>query len=70
MKEYSANVLDEEYVELLMLAYHGGQINVITMIQEVNFFLQADLDYQRNDRDYREALVRLDFYLPLPSMND
>lgn len=70
MKEYSANVLDEEYVELLMLSYHGGQINVITMIQEVNFFLQADLDYQRNDRDYREALVRLDSYLPLPSMND
>lgn len=67
MKEYSSHVLDEEYVELLMMAYHGGQINVITMIQEVNFFLQADLDYQSNDRDYRETLVRLDSYLPLPT---
>ena len=55
-------VIDDEYVELMMLAYRGGQINVITMIQEINFYIEASLDYQSTDRDYRRLLARLDSY--------
>jgi len=59
MNNYSKVVLDDEYIELLMLAYHGGQINVITMIQEINYYLSSTLDYLDTDHSYRILLARI-----------
>lgn len=64
MKQYSSVVFDDEYVELLLLAYHGGQINVITLIQEINLFTEASLDFQTADREYQRLLARLNINLP------
>ncbi len=64
MNNYSKVILDEEYIELMMIAYQGGQINVITMIQEINFFLESSLEYQKNDCAYRQILARLNSFVP------
>lgn len=64
MKKYNSVIFDDEYIELLMLAYHGGQINVITLIQEINFFIEASLEFQTADRDYQRLLARLNINLP------
>ncbi len=64
MNGYSKVVLDDEYADLLVMAYRGGQINVITMIQEINYYLESSLDYLSNDYAYRDALARINIYAP------
>lgn len=56
---YSKVAVDDEYAELMTMAYQGGQINTITLLQEINFYLEATLDYEAADYAYRCALVRL-----------
>ncbi len=59
MNKYKDIVLDDEYVELLTMAYHGGQINVITLIQEINYYLSSSLDYLAKDYEYRDKLAQI-----------
>lgn len=59
LNEYQAVLLDKEYPELWTLAYTGGQINVITLIQELNYYLEASEQYLDTDYQYRQALINL-----------
>ncbi len=60
----SAVTLDESYPSLLLMAYKGGQINVITYIQELNYYLDARFDYLDAEYRYRLSLIRLNRYNP------
>ena len=44
------------------MAYHGGETNVITLIQEMNYYLQARQEYLDADYAYRAALASLNRY--------
>lgn len=64
LSELNDVTLDESYPRLLLMAYKGGQINVITYIQELNYYLSAretrlDAEYQ-----LRLALITLNKYNP------
>ena len=64
LSELNDVTLDESYPRLLLMAYKGGQINVITYIQELNYYLSAretrlDVEYQ-----LRLALITLNKYNP------
>lgn len=56
--------LDESYPSLLLMAYKGGQINVITYIQELNYYLSARLDCLDAEYRYRLSLISLNRYNP------
>lgn len=56
--------LDNNYPELLLMAYKGGQINVLTYIQETTYFLQARKDYLTAEYEYYSTLTRLNRYNP------
>ena len=62
LAEMHAVVLDESYPELLMMAYRGGKLNVITYLQEMNYFMQARLDYLSTEYQYITDLIRLNGY--------
>lgn len=62
MKEYNNVVLDSEYPELWIMAYNGGQINVITLVQELNYYIEATFQYLDSDYRYRQALIYLHRY--------
>lgn len=62
LSQFSPVVLDDEYPELLLLAYHGGETNVITLIQEMNYYLQARQEYLEADYLYRANLAKLNRY--------
>jgi outer membrane protein TolC len=59
LNAYQGIVLDEEYPELLLMAYRGGQMNVITYIQETNYYLETRLEYLSAEHQYRRALATL-----------
>lgn len=64
LSELNDVTLDESYPRLLLMAYKGGQINIITYIQELNYYLSAretrlDAEYQ-----LRLALITLNKYNP------
>lgn len=58
--------LENNYPDLLMMAYKGGQINIITYIQEANYFLEARKDYLAAEFEMQSALTRLNRYNPVP----
>ena len=62
LKDFAPVVLDDEYPELLLLAYRGGETNVITLIQEMNYYLQARQEYLEADYSYRASLASLNRY--------
>lgn len=64
LSELNDVTLDESYPRLLLMAYKGGQINVITYIQELNYYLNAR--EVRLDAEYRLrlALITLNKYNP------
>lgn len=64
LSELNDVTLDESYPRLLLMAYKGGQINVITYIQELNYYLSAR--ETRLDAEYklRLALITLNKYNP------
>lgn len=62
LKHFSPVVLDDEYPELLLMAYHGGETNIITLIQEMNYYLQARQEYLEADYAYRAGLASLNRY--------
>lgn len=62
MRGLSAVTLDDSYPRLLDMAFKGGQINVLTYIQELNYYLNARRDYLAADYAYRQALMTLNRY--------
>lgn len=59
-----ANTLDESYPSLLLMAYKGGQINVLTYLQELNYYISARQDYLAAEYALRTALIALNRYNP------
>ena len=51
--------LNGNHHELLLKALKGGQINMLDYIQEVNFYLEAELDLENMRHQYQLALSRL-----------
>lgn len=49
---------------LLRKAFEGGELNLLIYLQEVNYFLEARLDYLSLTRDYALLLASLHQYLP------
>jgi outer membrane protein TolC len=68
MAGYHHVMLDDNYPSLLLMAYKGGQINVITYIQEVNYYLTSRLDYITLEYQYRADLATLNRYSTLYSL--
>lgn len=45
--------------QLLRQALDGGEINLITYLQEVNYFMEARLDYESVCHEYNKMLAKL-----------
>lgn len=65
MRRYDAIPLDEDFA-LLDRAYATGTINLITYLDEINYFTQARLDALQSHYAYHIALCRLNRYSLLP----
>ncbi|MDE6038292.1 MAG: TolC family protein, partial [Duncaniella sp.] len=60
--EYEPVINDQSNLSLLRKALEAGQIDFLTYIQEVNYFLAARRDYLDTLYQYNQALVRLSRY--------
>jgi len=49
-------------LQLLRKAYDGGELSLLNYIQEVNYFLEARLDYLALTKEYATLLTRLNAY--------
>lgn len=56
--------LDNEYPDLLLMAYRGGQINVITYLQELNYYLEARMDCLAAEYAAVQTLIDLNRFNP------
>lgn len=54
-----------DHASLLMKAWRGGEINVLTYIQETMYFTESHMEYLGAERDYQAALARLNRFQPL-----
>lgn len=52
----------DNYLTLLGKSFDGGQINMITYLLELNYYLEARIDYQTALHDYQLLLARLSRY--------
>jgi len=67
LAEIAPVVLDKRPAELLNKALKGGEISLLTYLQELNYFLEAQLDYADSMRDYQLLMARLNRYaVPMP----
>lgn len=64
LKELAKVALDNKYPELLLMAYNGGQINVITYLQELGYFQSARSEYLAAEYNYVVSLTGLNALLP------
>lgn len=62
LDEYEPVVNDKANINLLKKAYDAGQINFITYVQELNYFIEARRDYLDTLYEYSLALTRLTRY--------
>ncbi len=62
LDRYEEVVKDDSNLKLLRKALDGGQINFLTYLQEVNFFLSAHKDYLDTLYQYHQTLGRLSRY--------
>ena len=62
MEEYRPTLEDTNNIKLLKKALDGGQINLITYIQEVNFFLKAQQNFIDLEYRYYQTLASLNKY--------
>lgn len=60
--EIAPVVLDRRPAELLLKAFNGGEISFLTYLQELNYFLEAHLDYNDMLRDYHMLMAKLNRY--------
>lgn len=63
MEELNAATLDATYPDLLLMAYKGGEINVITYMQELNYYLDARNNFLATDYAYRLSLISLNQFI-------
>lgn len=63
MEEYEPVVNDHSNFDLLKKALDAGQIDFLTYLQEVNFFIAAIRDYYDTLYEYNLALARLQYYM-------
>ena len=59
LREMSKVTLDESYPRLVLMAYNGGQINVITYLQEISYFESAQAEYLAAEYSYYTDLTTL-----------
>jgi outer membrane protein TolC len=62
LSEISPVVLDQRPAELLHKALKGGEISLLTYLQEINYFLEAQLDYTDMLCDYHKLMACLNRY--------
>lgn len=62
MREYKAAMVDDSNIELLRKALDSGQINFLTYMQELNYFLSARRDFLDVHYRYHIAVARLQRY--------
>ena len=62
IEAYRPTLENQDNITLLKKAFDGGQINLITYIQEVNFFLEAQQNYLDIEYRYHKALANLNRY--------
>lgn len=62
IEKYSGLFGDGKYPGLLRKALDGGEINVITYLMEINYYLNATMDYLETDYRYRQAIASLNKY--------
>lgn len=65
VKSLSENALFSDYPELVMLAYKGGEINVITYIQEMNYFIEARNEELESLHSLNVAMISLNKFNPM-----
>ncbi len=65
LEEYRPTFENNDNIALLKKALSGGQISLITYIQEVNFFLDAQQNYLDIEYRYHQALATLNKYILL-----
>lgn len=59
IKAYEEALGAPNYIELLQKLLDSGQVDILIYIQEINFYMQASLDYQEALRDYHRTLAKL-----------
>ena len=59
MTLYGEVLDDDSCTDLLIQALDGGQISLLTYLQELNYFIQARINYLSLENQYHRALVTL-----------
>ena len=62
LEQYRPTLENQDNIGLLKKALDGGQINLITYIQEVNFFIEAQKNYLNVEYRYYKELALLNRY--------
>lgn len=62
LREYRGVINDDSNIELLRKALDSGQINFLTYMQELNYFLSARRDFLEAHYRYHIAVARLQRY--------
>lgn len=62
LEEYRPTLQNQDNIGLLKKALDGGQINLITYIQEINFFIEAQKNYLNVEYNYYKELTLLNRY--------
>ena len=62
LDQYEGVMNDDSNFELLRKAFDGGQINFLTYMQELNFFLGARRDFLETQYNYYQTVARLQRY--------
>ena len=63
--DYSDIISGTAQLELLRKALDGGEINLFTYIQEINYFIDAQCEYQDLRYNYYTALTKLNRLKPV-----
>lgn len=59
VNDYTSIISDNSHLYLLKKALEGGEINLFTYIQELNYFIEAKSDYQDLVYQYNQSLTKL-----------
>lgn len=62
MTDYKVVFEENNNIQLLKKALDGGEISLLTYLQEVNYFLSAQMEYMNIVYQYHYALARLNRY--------
>lgn len=65
LSEIAPVVFDKRPADLLLKALKGGEISLLIYLQELNYFLEAQLNYTDMLRDYHIIMARLNRYADL-----